>query len=46
MARLIRMNYAESLAIVVGMCGRAEMAFVLAAIGLSSGGSTTTPSPY
>ena len=37
MARLLKFSKWESLAVGVGMCGRAEMAFVLASLGLSSG---------
>lgn len=37
MARLIRFSWLESLKIGVGMCGRAEMAFILASIGLTMG---------
>jgi len=37
MARLVRCSWSESLTVGVGMCGRAEMAFVLASIGLSIG---------
>ena len=37
MARLLRFSWVESLAGGVGMCGRAEMAFVLSALGLSMG---------
>lgn len=34
MARLLRFSWIESLAVGVGMCGRAEMAYVLTALGL------------
>lgn len=37
MARFINMSWAESLCVGVGMCGRAEMAFVLISLGLSVG---------
>ena len=37
MARLLPLSWRESLEVGVGMCGRAEMAFVLAALGLSLG---------
>jgi Na+:H+ antiporter len=37
MARPLGFSWTESAVVGVGMCGRAEMAFVLAAIGLSSG---------
>jgi Kef-type K+ transport system membrane component KefB len=37
MARLVRCSWSESLTVGIGMCGRAEMAFVLASIGLSMG---------
>lgn len=37
MARLLKMSWPESLSIGVGMCGRAEMAFVLTSLGLSLG---------
>ena len=37
MARRINFSYIESLTVGVGMCGRAEMAFVLASLGLSLG---------
>ncbi len=34
MARLVKFSNIESLTIGIGMCGRAEVAFILAAIGL------------
>lgn len=37
MARLLKMSWLESLTVGVGMCGRAEMAFVLTSLGLSMG---------
>jgi Kef-type K+ transport system membrane component KefB len=37
MARLLKFSSVESLTIGVGMCGRAEMAFVLASLGMSIG---------
>lgn len=37
MARLLKLTWLESLSIGVGMCGRAEMAFVLSALGLTLG---------
>lgn len=37
MARLLRFSWAESLTVGVGMCGRAEMAFILSSLGLSMG---------
>ena len=37
MARLLKMSWLESLSVGVGMCGRAEMAFVLMSLGLSLG---------
>ncbi len=37
MARLLKMSWLESFSVGVGMCGRAEMAFVLIALGLSVG---------
>ncbi len=37
MARLIKFSWVESLTVGVGMCGRAEMAFILSALGLSMG---------
>ena len=37
MARLLKMSWLESLSVGVGMCGRAEMAFVLMSMGLSLG---------
>lgn len=37
MARLLKMSWLESLSIGVGMCGRAEMAFVLTSMGLTLG---------
>lgn len=37
MARLLHLSWVESLTVGVGMCGRAEMAFVLASLGLSMG---------
>jgi len=37
MARRLNFNWTESLTVGVGMCGRAEMAFILAALGLSNG---------
>jgi len=37
MARLIKFTPTESFTIGVGMCGRAEMAFIMAALGLDSG---------
>ncbi|MEE8513579.1 MAG: cation:proton antiporter [Gammaproteobacteria bacterium] len=37
MARLLKFTWIESLTVGVGMCGRAGMAFILAAIGLSMG---------
>lgn len=37
MARLIKMSWLESLTVGVGMCGRAEMAFVLTSLGLTLG---------
>lgn len=37
MARRIPLSWPESWTVGIGMCGRAEMAFVLAAIGLESG---------
>lgn len=37
MARLIGFNWTEALTVGVGMSGRAEMAFILAALGLSMG---------
>ncbi len=37
MGRLLRFSWVESAAVGVGMCGRAEMAFVLASLGLSLG---------
>jgi len=37
MARLLRMSWLESLSVGVGMCGRAEMAFVLSSLGLTMG---------
>lgn len=36
-ARLIRFSWVEALSVGIGMCGRAEMAFILASIGLSTG---------
>lgn len=35
MAGTINMNWLDSLSVGIGMCGRPEMAFVLAALGLS-----------
>jgi Na+:H+ antiporter len=40
MAKLLGFSWTESAIVGVGMCGRAEMAFVLAAIGLNSGAFT------
>lgn len=37
MARLARFSWLESVTVGVGMCGRAEIAFILASIGLSMG---------
>lgn len=37
MARLLKMTWLESLSVGVGMCGRAEMAFVLTSLGLTLG---------
>lgn len=37
MAKLMGLSWMESLTIGVGMCGRAEMAFILAALGMSIG---------
>ena len=37
MARRLHLSWAESITVGVGMCGRAEMAFVLASLGLSIG---------
>ncbi|MDJ0893724.1 MAG: cation:proton antiporter [Alphaproteobacteria bacterium] len=37
MGRVLKFSWVESAAIGVGMCGRAEMAFVLASLGLSLG---------
>jgi Kef-type K+ transport system membrane component KefB len=37
MARLLKMSWLESLSVGVGMCGRAEMAFVLISLGLTMG---------
>jgi Kef-type K+ transport system membrane component KefB len=37
MARLLKMSWLESLSVGVGMCGRAEMAFVLSSLGLTLG---------
>ncbi|MFQ5787488.1 MAG: cation:proton antiporter [Thermodesulfobacteriota bacterium] len=37
MARLLRFSWVESLTVGVGMCGRAEMAFILSSLGLSMG---------
>ena len=37
MARLLKISRIESATVGVGMCGRAEMAFVLASLGLSMG---------
>ena len=37
MGRLLKFSWIESAAVGVGMCGRAEMAFVLASLGLSLG---------
>ncbi len=37
MARRLGFTWAESLTVGVGMCGRAEMAFILAALGVSTG---------
>lgn len=37
MARLLKFSRIESATVGVGMCGRAEMAFVLASLGLSMG---------
>ncbi len=42
MARRLAFTWPESLTVGVGMCGRAEMAFVLASVGLSSGGIDET----
>lgn len=37
MARVLKMTWLESLSVGVGMCGRAEMAFVLCSLGLTMG---------
>ncbi len=37
MARRLQLSWAESLTVGVGMCGRAEMAFILASLGLARG---------
>tara|TARA_R110002110_G_scaffold33533_1_gene114737 strand:- start:58027 stop:59262 length:1236 start_codon:yes stop_codon:yes gene_type:complete len=37
MAKLIGLSWIEALTVGVGMCGRAEMAFILASLGLSTG---------
>jgi len=37
MARVLPMSWLDSLAVGIGMCGRAEMAFVLSALGLTLG---------
>jgi Kef-type K+ transport system membrane component KefB len=37
MARRLRLSWTESLTVGVGMCGRAEMAFILASLGLGQG---------
>lgn len=37
MARLVGLKWLESLGVGIGMCGRAEMAFILASLGLSMG---------
>jgi len=37
MARLAGLSWLESLGVGIGMCGRAEMAFILASLGLSMG---------
>lgn len=37
MARLLKISWLESLSVGVGMCGRAEMAFVLISLGLAMG---------
>jgi len=37
MARLLKLSWLESLSVGVGMCGRAEMAFVLTSLGLTLG---------
>lgn len=37
MARVLKMSWLESLSVGVGMCGRAEMAFVLISLGLALG---------
>ncbi len=37
MARLLKLSWLESLSVGVGMCGRAEMAFVLISLGLTLG---------
>ncbi|MHC4183163.1 MAG: cation:proton antiporter [Planctomycetota bacterium] len=41
MAKLLRFSWIESLTVGVGMCGRAEMAFILASLGLSMGAIDT-----
>lgn len=37
MAKLLGLSWIEALTVGVGMCGRAEMAFILASLGLASG---------
>lgn len=41
MAKLLKFSWVESLTVGVGMCGRAEMAFILASLGLSMGAIDT-----
>ena len=37
MAKLLNLSWLEAISVGVGMCGRAEMAFILAGLGLSLG---------
>ena len=42
MARRLNFSWPESMVVGIGMCGRAEMAFILASLGLQSGAIDTT----